>query len=146
MKKLFILALAALMITLHSSAKSAPTINDGSDDSVVQYVHDNATKMVWTVFSNFNVANFTKDGYRMKAFFDEDNRLVSTVRYLKNRNELPLAALGNLDREYSRWDIVNLFEEQGLEKEKVYYAKISDGSSEQILKIRGNGKLSKFKM
>lgn len=146
MKKLLILAVAALMITIHSSAKNVSIANDLSQDSVISYMHDNASKVVWTVFKNLNVAHFIKDGYQMKAFFDEDNNLVSTVRYLKDRNALPQAALDNLEREYGSWGIVSLFEENGLEREKVYYAKISDGVKSQVLKINGKGKLRKFNM
>ncbi len=118
MKKLLILAIAALMVTIHSSAKNISIANDRPKDSIISYMHDNASKVVWTVVKDFNVANFTKDGYQMQAFFDEHNNLVSTVRYLKNRNALPQAALDNLEREYSSWGIISLFEERGLEKER----------------------------
>lgn len=141
MKKLFILAVASLTIALHSSAS---TIDDTKDDSITSYVYSSSAKVVWSTVKDYNVANFTKDGYKMKAFFDETGKMISTTRYLKNRNELPKAALDNLDNQYPGWGMTDLFEEQGLDHEMVYYARITDGTNDQILKIRTNGKLSKF--
>lgn len=145
MKKLFILSIVALTIVFHSFAKTTSTKDSGKEESVASYIYHNKSKVVWTSTKEFNVANFTKNGYRMKAYFNEENQLVSTTRYLKSRSELPQTALDNLDRQYPDWGMTDLFEEEGLENETVYYARITDGANTLILKIRQNGELSKFK-
>ncbi|PZP46844.1 MAG: hypothetical protein DI598_11715 [Pseudopedobacter saltans] len=143
MKKLFIIAAAFIAISLQVSAKSSDA-KDDKDDSVSSYVHSNSSKMVWSTSGNFNVASFTKEGYKMKAFFDEQGSLVSTTRMLKNRNELPKVALDKLDKDYAGWGMTDLIEEKGMDKELVYYARVTDGYDALILKITSKGKISKF--
>lgn len=144
MKKLFIIATAFIAFSFQTIANAKTVSNDAKDDSVSAYVSNNASKIVWTVVNNFNVAKFQKDGYQMKAFFDEQGNLVSTTRLLKNRNELPKAAIEKLDTDYAGWGMTDLCEEKGMDTDVVYYARISDGDRSMILKINAKGKISRF--
>ncbi|QES88440.1 hypothetical protein [Rhizosphaericola mali] len=144
MKKLLIIAAAFIAISLQVSANSSNKTKDDKDDSINVFVHSNASKIVWHYHDNFDIATFTKDGYLMKAYYDAQGNMVSTTRALKNRNELPMVVLNNLDKQYPGWGMTDLFEENGLDKEMVYYAKVTDGDRSLILKITPKGRISKF--
>ena len=142
MKKFFIAAIAFVTFVSQTSAKPDQPALKG--DSVNSYVNNNASAIVWKSVDNFKIANFIKDGYRMKAFYDENGKLFSTTRYLKSKSQLPLKAQENIDKNYPGWGMTELFEENGIERESIYYAKVSDGVNSFIIKITKEGRISKF--
>ena len=143
MKKLF-LAAALFMATL--SLTSAKDIDESAKaKAAFSKVFLGVTNAKWKITGEYIIATFNINGSKMKAFYDVDGNLVSTTRVLTSTKELPQNALDNIQASYPGWGITELIEESGREAVPAFYARITDGSRLQIIKIHTSGKISVFK-
>lgn len=143
MKKLMIVA--ALFVCTLSFAKANDDNPTAKAESTFAKIFLGVSNAKWKTVGDFSVAVFTLNGHAMKAFFNEDGQLVSTTRILTSKKELPEAALNNLENTYPGWGMTDLIEESGKDNDSCYYARITDGKVQNIVKISKAGKVSLFK-
>lgn len=98
MKKLLIITIALFTFSFQTIANAKTVDNGVIDDSVSNYISNNSSKVSWHYVNDFKVASFIKDGYRMKAYYDEQGELFTTTRILKSKDELPKGAIENIEK------------------------------------------------
>jgi len=100
----------------------------------------------WNDIGEYHVATFILDGGRAEAYFNTDNELVGSIRYLFFM-QLPLVVMRSLNNRFAGADVLTIREVTNAEgisyrvlletQEKKIYAKVSDrGNFSEIVRAK----------
>jgi hypothetical protein len=109
MKKIIIgMGLFLSVISLSAFATDKKDVNPQVLRSFnVEFVH--AENVRWTKAETIYAANFTQNGFRVEAYFNEAGELLGTARNLLF-NELPLAVSVAVNKKYGDAPVYEIFE------------------------------------
>lgn len=95
-----------------------------------------AKEVAWTVSADYYKAAFTYNDKHVFAYYSTEGELLALTRYL-SPDDLPLALLNNLKKNYSEYWISDLFEVAKNEGTN-YYVTLEDADTKLVLKASGN--------
>ena len=119
---------------------------------------EDVSDVKWERVDPYDVAEFTKDGKEMKAYYDFDADLIGTTHYV-TFEDLPQSGQEEIKEEYKDYEIgpVVFFHNNeansglarlyGIEFEKAdnYFVELTKGSEKIILQVLDNGQVFFFK-
>jgi uncharacterized protein YaeQ len=95
-----------------------------------------AKEVSWTTGTTYYKAAFTYNNKHVFAYYSFDGDLMALTRYLSS-DDLPMALLNNLHKNYSQYWISDLFEIAKPDGTQ-YYVTLEDADSKIVLKSSGN--------
>jgi Protein of unknown function (DUF2874). len=95
-----------------------------------------AKEVAWTVSSGYYKAAFTYNDKHVFAYYSTEGELLALTRYL-SPDDLPLALLNTLKKNYSEYWISDLFEVAKNDGTN-YYVTLEDADTKIVLKASGN--------
>jgi hypothetical protein len=146
MKKFFLSFSALLIVGASVFAVNPPETNPRVMEAFKKEF-SSAEQVKWSIEGNYNQASFVLGGSRAIAFFDQEGQLLGSVRDILY-NQLPLAIIKTLDREYNNYAVFEIRELTNQEtgtrykivvegKNKKYRLTLTpDGSTEEITRIK----------
>ena len=97
----------------------------------------NAKDVSWKLTKNYSEATFTIDNKQLTAFYNGDNQAFAVSRNIST-DQLPLALLGDLKRNYSKYWITGLFE-LSIEGHSQYYITVENADGAKTMKADESG-------
>jgi hypothetical protein len=141
MKKM-ILTLAVAVSSMTAFAGSNPLVTRGEED-VTPKVLDafknefaTAKEVAWTVGDQYYKAAFTYDDKHVFAFYSAEGELIALTRNLSS-DDLPLALLSSLKKNYNEYWISDLFE-VAKPDDTSYFVTLENADTKIILKASGS--------
>jgi hypothetical protein len=148
MKKILLLSMSAVLLTLQMAA--AQTTTRPTDPNIptavldafnAKYPNMAVKDWDWEEDKNMYEAEFNTNGKEHEAFFSPEGTWMKTITDIK-KNQLPSAVSNALSGgEYNSWNMSNYAEMETPEYGKVYKVKVGKGKEEFYLKYDLNGKL-----
>lgn len=147
MKKFFLSVCA--LLTIGTSVILANTVPEANPRALEVFKKEfsSAEQVKWSVEGNYNRASFVMGGNRAVAFFNQEGELLGSMRDILY-NQLPLAAIKTLDKQFFGYAVYELRELTNQEtgtrykvvvegKTKKYRLTLTpDGVTEEIERIR----------
>lgn len=114
--------------------------------------------VIWKKDGLYDVAEFTKDGKILKAFYDFDSNLVGTTHYVTFA-EVPESGQQEIKKEYEDYEIgpVVFFDDNEVNEtdmllygmqfadEDNYFVELTKGTEKIVLQVNGHGEVFFFK-
>lgn len=102
----------------------------------------NVSNVNWTINSQFAKADFLQDDQKVEAFYDLDNKLIGTSRYI-SIDELPRETKRILTTKYPQYIIKEVMRYEGAD-EIAYYITTEDDKEKVVFKITGARDIAVF--
>ena len=133
-KRILLLSIVLVSLTASTFAADAPAISKNVISSFNKQF-SNAHDIQWENQADFIKARFTMNEIVLFAYFNRNGDLLAVSRFI-NPNQLPLALLSSLKKQYMDYWVSDLFEIQ-TESGTSYYITIENADQKQVLKSEG---------
>ena len=143
MKKLIVLS--SLLLALVSSSFASGTIAFAGENHFKK-TYAAATNVTYKQVNEFTEVNFTLNGEKLQAFYDEEGNLVATSKHILIA-QLPQAAQDCLKSDkYKDFDVTEVIQyEQADNATHSYYINLENDKQKVILNVTAKGSISVFK-
>lgn len=136
--------LATLITVVVGSSVSAADVSKVSFRvlNAFEKQFEGATDVNWSVTADYTKVQFTLEGEKVEAFFNNNGDVIGTSRKTEFKR-LPLSAIQKIKKNYAKYQVTETIEFE-LNGERKYFVSVESHSDRKILEVSLYGEVSLF--